>query len=100
MLTRYQMQREIGRGGMGVVYATWDTVSGRTMALKTVQLPLAGTIRGRYPSVDIHPDPNRGLPRYKRFGGGSRIPDVDPSRSHGVDWPFSKIYALRIVSSL
>lgn len=40
---RYVLQRPIGQGGMGAVYAAWDPQLGRPIALKLLQSDVAGS---------------------------------------------------------
>ncbi|MEI9972544.1 MAG: hypothetical protein WDO73_11100 [Ignavibacteriota bacterium] len=42
--TRYQPEEEIGRGGMGTVYAAWDAQLDRRVALKVMN-PATSSIR-------------------------------------------------------
>ncbi len=43
--TRYELESEIGRGGLGTVYAAFDHLLDRRVALKVVEAPLAGEAR-------------------------------------------------------
>ena len=43
--TRYRIEHEIGRGGMGVVYRAWDSVLERAVALKVIDAASVGEPR-------------------------------------------------------
>ena len=43
--TRYQLEEEIGRGGLGVVYAARDTQLDRRVAIKVMDAAWAGEAR-------------------------------------------------------
>jgi hypothetical protein len=82
----YQLDGIIGEGGMGVIYAAWQTALGRTVALKRM--------RGR-----------RGSPRTaRRFLGEAAItgrldhPNIVPIHDLGVDQDGVPFYAMKRVS--
>src|SRR5579864_9243973 len=45
LVQRYEVVRELGRGGMGVVYLCKDTVTGDRVALKRLRIPDKGELR-------------------------------------------------------
>jgi serine/threonine protein kinase len=65
---RYVLERELGRGGMAVVYLALDLKHKRPVALKVLHPELA---RALGPERLLSWDPLRGNPRFERLLNGS-----------------------------
>jgi len=89
--TRYELESEIGRGGLGIVYAARDRELNRRVALKVLETPLAGEAqliaRLEHPSIvpiyetGILPDGR--LFYAMKFVSGTRL-DAYASGDHSI----------------
>ncbi|MGD0677060.1 MAG: AAA family ATPase [Polyangiaceae bacterium] len=108
---RYEVVREIGRGGMGVVYLCKDVVTGDRVALKRLRSPEKGGARAAEESWWFHQEARAvslldhpAIVRARDFGqlaDGSPffVMDVLPGRSvhewmHTMHLPWSVIWAM------
>ncbi|HLK41190.1 MAG TPA: AAA family ATPase, partial [Polyangiaceae bacterium] len=108
---RYEVVRELGRGGMGVVYLCKDTVTGDRVALKRLRSPEKGRTRAAEESWWFHQEARAvslldhpAIVRARDFGqlaDGSPffVMDVLPGRSvhewmHTMRMPWSVVWAM------
>jgi serine/threonine protein kinase len=75
-LGRFELQRELGRGGCGVVYLAYDPWLSREVALKVARLPLA-----------LDPEVRRRFGREARTVGRLEHPNVVPVYEVGAVGP-------------
>jgi hypothetical protein len=84
VIGRFELQREVGRGGFGIVFEARDRQLGRSVALKAVR-PRAGVRCGATLRRDLPPRLDRlGLWHHGGFRhGGLREPFVERARPRG-----------------
>ncbi|MCP4275616.1 MAG: protein kinase, partial [Gammaproteobacteria bacterium] len=73
---RYQLQDKLGEGGMGVVHRAYDRLTGNTVALKQVQIPVEALAFMSMPSETISQNIYLALGREFQILAGLRHPHI------------------------
>lgn len=95
---RYELQRELGRGGMGVVYAAFDRLTKQPVALKQVVLQPAALA---FQSLSVYNDPHIALAREFQTLASLRHPHIVSVLDYGfhqVDAVVTPFFTMELLS--
>ncbi len=93
---RYQIQRELGRGGMGAVFAALDRLTGHTVALKRVAVPGE---KLQFDSASSSGDYNLALTREFRTLASLRHPNIISVLDYGFDAERQPFFTMAILDN-
>ncbi|MCA9995563.1 MAG: DUF2791 family P-loop domain-containing protein [Anaerolineales bacterium] len=82
---RYQLHQKIGQGGMGIVHLATDRLSGETVALKQVFLPLEQLMFNSRPASQTKRELRLALAREFQILAGLRHPNIISVLDYGFD---------------
>jgi tetratricopeptide (TPR) repeat protein/tRNA A-37 threonylcarbamoyl transferase component Bud32 len=93
---RYQVEREIGRGGMGAVFRALDRLTGQTVALKRV---VVSGERLQFDSMSSSGDYNLALTREFRTLASLRHPNIISVLDYGFDAERQPFFTMSILEN-
>src|SRR5688572_6767827 len=93
---RYDVKDKLGQGGMGVVYATYDRLTGQEVALKQVSAPLAQL---SFQSRDEHEELRLALTREFQTLASLRHPHIISVLDYGFDEQKHPYFTMTLLKS-